>query len=147
MTIRARQAAVLAGLCCATLCAALVALFGSGGDPPPALRLARVLPPSVQQSMPPLTCAPLPVPAVPRPPRHPAAVRIARDPFTGGPGLTEAERDVLDYLRINKAAHVADIASLIAKEEHEAKELLEGLYALRLARRGPAGESGLFQSV
>lgn len=62
-------------------------------------------------------------------------------------GLTEAERDVLDYLRINKAAHVADIASLIAKEEPEAMELLESLYALRLARRGPAGESGRFQSV
>jgi hypothetical protein len=62
-------------------------------------------------------------------------------------GITKPERDILDYLRINKVAPVGDIASFIAKEHAEAAELLEGLYSMRMVRRAPSGGNDRYQSV
>ena len=62
-------------------------------------------------------------------------------------GITNIERDILDYLRVNRVAPVGDIASFIAKEDAEAVKLLEGLYAMRMVRRGPSGGNDRYQSV
>jgi len=62
-------------------------------------------------------------------------------------GITNPERDMLDYLKINKVAPIGDIATYVAKEYAEAAELLEGLYAMRMVRRAPSGGKDRYQSV
>lgn len=49
--------------------------------------------------------------------------------------LSEEERDLLDYLRVNKRARIGDLSSFAGKEPEEIRNLMEGLFTLRLARK------------
>ncbi len=54
--------------------------------------------------------------------------------FYIGP-LTEAERDVIDYLRINHRANVEDLASFSGMDRTGAAALVDGLSAIRVVKR------------
>jgi hypothetical protein len=61
--------------------------------------------------------------------------------------ISGSERDVLDYLRINRVAALADIAAFIGMREEDAAPIVEGLHGLRVVRRESAGPPGRYQSV
>lgn len=49
--------------------------------------------------------------------------------------LSQRERDILDFLRVNKTASAEDIASLINASVLESERLADVLYSLRVIRR------------
>jgi hypothetical protein len=49
--------------------------------------------------------------------------------------LTETERDIINYLNVNKTCVVKDAAEFLQKNTAEAGKILDGLYGLRLIRR------------
>jgi len=53
--------------------------------------------------------------------------------FFIGP-LSDRERDILAYLRVNKSITVDDVAAFTGRPAGEARKIMDGLYALRLAR-------------
>jgi anti-anti-sigma regulatory factor len=57
------------------------------------------------------------------------------------------ERDVLDYLRINRVAALGDIAAFVGMREEDALPLVEGLYGLRVVRREHSGPPGRYEAV
>ncbi|HSV97945.1 MAG TPA: hypothetical protein VLM75_13575 [Spirochaetota bacterium] len=61
--------------------------------------------------------------------------------------ISDSERDVLDYLRINRIAALGDIAAFIGMREEDAAPIVEGLYTLRVVRRESVGPPGRYQSV
>lgn len=53
--------------------------------------------------------------------------------FFIGP-LSDRERDILAYLRVNKSITVDDVAAFTGRPGEEAKKIMDELYALRAAR-------------
>jgi len=49
--------------------------------------------------------------------------------------LSEREKDILDYLRINKHSSLKDIMNLTGTRESEIKRILDELYAMRIIRK------------
>jgi len=54
--------------------------------------------------------------------------------------LTPNERDVINYLSVNKSAHVSEIADFLSRSTLETAEIVESLAGLRLIRQ--SGEPG-----
>lgn len=50
--------------------------------------------------------------------------------------LSKTEKNVIDYLKVNKAASPEEAASIIDKSVEETGKILEELYHLRVVRRG-----------
>ncbi len=61
--------------------------------------------------------------------------------------LSKPERDIIDYLRVNKTVRVPEIAHYIGKSEPESEELAEVLLALRLIRRQKDGGNFCYASL
>jgi hypothetical protein len=49
--------------------------------------------------------------------------------------LSAVERDIVDYLHVNRTARIGDIAAYVGKSEEEASALADSLYLLRVVRR------------
>ncbi len=86
-----RKVAVMAGVLCAMLGVACVVVFGTRTQQPASPRPAPDMPATAAPAAQPLAWATLPMPLQPQPAVMQSVVRIARDPFTGGPGLTDAQ--------------------------------------------------------
>lgn len=61
--------------------------------------------------------------------------------------ISDSERDVMDYLRINRIAALGDIAAFIGMREEDAAPLVEELYALRVVRRVSGESPKRYQAV
>lgn len=62
--------------------------------------------------------------------------------FYIGP-LSEAERDIIDYLRINQRASMDDLASFSGMERGKTSELINGLISIRVLKK----ENGDYLSI
>jgi hypothetical protein len=62
--------------------------------------------------------------------------------FYIGP-LSEAERDVIDYLRLNHRASVTDLSLFSGMEKETASNLIDGLISIRVIKE----ENGDFISI
>ncbi len=61
--------------------------------------------------------------------------------------LTSIERDVVNYLRVNRSAVVQDIAVFIDRDADDASRLLEDLYGMRIVRRWRESDTVRYAAV
>ncbi len=61
--------------------------------------------------------------------------------------LSEIERDIIDYLRVNKSAGTNEISSYIGIGESETDKLIDGLYRMRILRKLGSGGSRKYITV
>ena len=61
--------------------------------------------------------------------------------------LDGEERDVVDYLNINRTARADDIASFLEKDVERAETVLAGLHALRIVRKLRDGDRFVYVSL
>jgi hypothetical protein len=61
--------------------------------------------------------------------------------------LSKLERDIVDYLRVNKTARLEDLAALVSAPEGKARAIVDELFRIRVVRRDGAGEAIRYAAV